>query len=192
MINLLPPSAKKELRAARLNVTLRRYLIATIFFGTLAISTFVGGFYLANDEKQAAIKAKEAADKSLAQYDDINKKGSTFFNNLTIGSSIIKSDLSFYSLILDIAKVVPRGVIMNNLSIGSASLDTPISINAKATSYDTGINFKNSLENSDLFESVKLVNINLSESDGEGASAKYRYNVQITATFSKGNTKGGS
>ena len=54
MINLLSPSQKEQIRAARLNVQLRKYLLLSSFVTVAVLAVYGVGFYLViNDKEQA-------------------------------------------------------------------------------------------------------------------------------------------
>lgn len=190
MINLLPPQTKKDLKTAKQNVIIRNYLIATILIGILILLTFGVSFRLVRNQVAAARDSQSRSNESIKELEDTKKAGSEFISNVTLAKQILNSDLSFYNLIIDIAAVVPKGVIMSNLAVGANALTAPLAISARATNYDTAIKFKNSLDSSDIFEDVKITSLTSDEPSAEDPiAAKYRVTVSLTAKFTGVQTK---
>ena len=76
MINLLPPQEKKQIRAGRVNIILRRYCIISLVFAGLLFLT-IGGFYLfLENSKTAAQNNINEGNAKLAQHQWIYKRPS--------------------------------------------------------------------------------------------------------------------
>lgn len=183
MINLVAPDEKKQLRAARHNHTLANYL--TIFF--LSVLVLVGvfgvGFYITLAETEAAVAQKAQNDQSAQTFANTRKAADDFAKDLLVAKTILESDVRFSQLISDIAAVIPSGVILSNLTFTSQAGDAPLTINAKAKSYDGTITLKNSLETSPIFENVQI--ISATTSAGQDAEADdYPINISVSVQFS--------
>ncbi len=187
MINLLAPEMKRQIRAARINVTLRNYCIMLGFTALLLIEIFGIGTWLTMQERTAAEAKKAQSQQLVAQYSETKKTAEDFASDLKQAKTILGSQLSFYDLITKITAVVPGGVILNNLAIGTSSLTAPINISAKARNYDDAVRLKNNLADSPIFENVNLVNASSTPLDAvrDPIGARYPITITISATFSK-------
>ncbi len=189
MINLLPPDTKKQFRAARMNVVLRNYCFLIIFTALLLGAVFALGFWADATDAQLASASKNENTSSAEAYAATRKQAEDFAKDLGIAKTILASNVSFSQLILDISSVVPSGVILNNLSLGTSSQNTPIDIIGRAVSADAAIALKNSLDASPIFENVNIVNINQTDlstvADPDPLLARYPFVVSLKAQFTK-------
>jgi Tfp pilus assembly protein PilN len=189
MINLLPPETKKQIRAARMNVILVNYCVLIIFTAVVLATVFVLGFWANASDEQLANDAKATSNSSAAAYSDTRKQADSFAKDLATAKTILASDVSFSQLILDISSVVPSGVILNNLSLGTSSQNTPIDISGRAVSADAAIALKNSLDASPIFENVNIVNVSQTDlstvADVDPLFLRYPFTVNLKAQFTK-------
>lgn len=184
MINLLAPENKRQIRAARVNVVLLRHCVLLGFTALMVPVIFGAGMWLTMQERAAAESRKQENSQAAAAYADTRALAESFASDLKQAKTILSSDLSFYTLLTQIAAVVPQGVILSNLSVGTASLEAPITISARATSYEAAVNLKNSLSQSPIFSAVNLSNV--SNSGGsDDLSGRYPVDATLSATFSK-------
>ena len=196
MINLLPPEAKKQIRAARFNVVLRNYIVMLTITGVLLAATFGIGFWVTINDKSLAETNKASSQAAAAEYQETRKAAEDFAKNLNTAQAILATNVSFSKLITDIATNVPSGVILSNLSLGgsTAAQNTPVEINAKARSYNDAVRLKDSLEASPIFENVRLTNITdippAQGGQGDPTAQRYPVNVTLNVQFTK--NSGGS
>jgi Tfp pilus assembly protein PilN len=194
MINLLPPETKRQIRAARMNVTLYRYCMLLVATALFLGFVFAVGFWANMNEKQLADNAKQESQSAATEYAKTKAAAEEFAKNLATAKTILGSDTSFSDLILNIAAVVPAGVILNNLTLGStlpnAKADAPIDISGRAMSYERAVNLKNSLENSPIFENVNIANISQGDTSATSSALaqKYPFTVSLKAQFTKKTT----
>ena len=196
MINLLPPEAKKQIRAARFNVVLRNYIVMLTITGVLLAATFAIGFWVTINDKSLAETNKASSQAAAAEYQETRKAAEDFAKNLNTAQAILATNVSFSKLITDIATNVPSGVILSNLSLGgsTAAQNTPVEINAKARSYNDAVRLKDSLEASPIFENVRLTNITDTPpaQGGQGDPTAQRYPVNVTLNVQFTKNSGGS
>jgi Tfp pilus assembly protein PilN len=191
MINLLSPETKKQMRAARMNVTLKRYCYLILCTALVLGGVFAIGF-LANQTELDLAKTAQAENKSATQaYAKTRTAAEDFAKNLSTAKTILGNNVSFSDLIVNIAGVVPGGVVFNNLTLGttSATPNAPIDISGRSTSYAGAIDLKNSLEKSPIFENVNIVSVNQSDTSTPGGVSplvqKYPFAISLKAQFTK-------
>lgn len=192
MINLLPPETKKQIRAARMNVILVNYCLLITVTAVLLAAVFAIGFWADINDEQLAKNAKESSTSAAAAYAATRKQAEDFAKDLATAKIILSGNVSFSQLILDISSVVPSGVILNNLSLGTSSQNVPIDISGHARSADAAIALKNSLDASPIFENVNIVNISQTDlatiPDPDPLLLKYPFVVTLKAQFTKKTT----
>lgn len=183
MINLLPPETKRQLRAARANVLLFRYtVLLAVSVGFLAIGT-ISVYFVMGAIKNNAENTITDNHSQISNYTAVQAEANEFRSNLSTAKSILDNEIIYSDTVLDIARIIPSGVVLSNLSLNAESFGSPMVINASAKSYDRAIALKTSLEQSGMFSDVQFSTI--SGSTGEGGSSSYPYSVTINATLNK-------
>jgi Tfp pilus assembly protein PilN len=160
MINLISPEQKRDIRAARANVTLMRYSLMLLAMGLLVGLIYALGFWLVNMEKNAVEAKRESQAEQIRAYAVVEKEATTFRNNLKIAKNILSKETSYSKFLTTLAGDLPSGAVLTSLSIGSATQKSPkpLLIDARTNSYAKVLELKTRLEQSSLFENVSLVN----------------------------------
>lgn len=181
MINLLPEQNKRQLAAARTNTILGNYFLLVTLALVLLAGVFGYGLIATLEQKAAADIQKTEADQAATQYAATRALAGDFNKDLQTAKTILGSDVSFSTVITNIAEHIPAGVILSDLSLDAATQQTaPITINARAKSYDLAVELKNKLEASDTFENVSLVSATKGVDGGT-----YGVVVSVSAQFTK-------
>jgi len=179
MINLLPSEHRKQLQAARSNTLLLRYnflLGGAVVF--LLLATAVVYIYL-NNAKASAEQLITDSKNRVGEYASVQQQAEDFRNSLSAAKQVLDQDVSYTKVILEIAKLLPSGVVMDTLSLDATTFGTPTTFAAKARDYNTALALKDSLESSDLFSNVYFASIS-----GDGES-DYPINVSLNVTIKK-------
>ena len=174
MINLLPPETKTQISAARANRLLLRYnlllLIAVVF-----MLAAIGLVYIYLGSAKASAESTIAENISRAgDYGSVESDANHFRQQLTNVKQILDNDTKYTKVALEIAAVLPSGVILETLNLDSATFGTPTTLTAKVTDYTTVLKLKESLQQSTIFSDASIQSIS-DDSDG---------NYPLTATFS--------
>lgn len=185
MVNLLPPETKRQLRAARTNVILYRYCLLILATAVLLGGVFAVGFWSDINDRRIADQSKAETQAASVPYAKTKAAAEAFASDLTAARTILGSNTSFSKLVFDIAAIVPPGVVLNNLTLGTtAKADTPIDISGRASSYAAAVMLKNSLETSPIFEKVNIVNVSQTDVSGPNVSdlaKRYPFAVSLKA-----------
>lgn len=188
MINLVSPAKKQQLKAARTNTILANYYVMFVLGVVLLAVVFGIAFYYTFSEIDAAKQQKSQNDLDSQQYADVKKRAAEFEADLAVDKTILASDIRFSQLITDFAAIIPSGVVLNDLTFSAADQgqNKPLNINASSKTYDDAVRLKNSLEESELFQDVKIVSVTTKSSETSGA---YPIAVNISAVFNQEATK---
>jgi Tfp pilus assembly protein PilN len=184
MINLLPPADKRQIRAGRSNTLLLRYnvlLLAAV--GFLMATIGIVYVYLGNTKLGAEQAIKESQAK-VADYADTETKANEFKNNLTIAKQILSKETIYSKVILDIAALVPKGVILDDLNLDAKTFGTQTTLNAHAKTINDAIALKTSFQNSPLFSNVNFQSI-ATEEAGSGYPIRVDLNITINKDVPK-------
>jgi Tfp pilus assembly protein PilN len=183
MINMLPPNTKKELRAARTNVTLLKYLFVLILAVAFLGSATYGVHIYFND---AAAKAEELiklqSTNTANQSQPIELEAQVLRNNLLNAKNILDSGINYSDILLAIAKQLPDGVIIKEISLNSENLNQPIQLNIFATSTEAALKTESSFgERPEIFSSISLQSLSSSTS----SDPQYPVSAAITFTINR-------
>lgn len=182
MINLLPDTEKRELRAARTNSLLIRYnvaLVASILFLGLALTIVY--YYLAMAKGNAEITISENKAKA-ANYAAVESEAQLFRNNLATAQQILDKEVSYSKVMLAIANVMPSGTVLDKLGLNSNDFGKPTTLVAQAKSYDAALSLKDSFQKSPLFTDVHFKSITASPAS---QSSEYAFTVNLEVTIKK-------
>ncbi len=179
MINLLPPEIKRETNAARANRLLVRYdilLVGSIVFisGAILLVYIYLGSTKAIAEQTVADNIAKAGD-----YGSVEAEATAFKQDLTNARQILDSDATYTKVILEIASVLPSGVVLDTLSLDSQTFGTPTTLAANVRDYSTVLRLKDSLQGSSIFSDVSIQTIS------DSGSGDYPLNATFSVTIRK-------
>lgn len=192
MINLLNPTDIRELKAARVNVRLRRSLIVTI--ATLGVigGIYTFSFYSANAAFKEAVAKSKATEENLKDYETVKATAKTYQANLDIAKKIMGGEVTFSTFITELASALPPNTVLQNLNFSTKSIGSvngkPITtqLTARAKGYSDVIALKTNLEKkTGLFSEVRISSTSLTTtSTTEDVIAKnYPYTVVLNVTI---------
>lgn len=185
MINLLPDTHKSEIRAARTNVLLVRY-IAILVAAIAVLSGIIIAAYVVLDAKETLAQEQvEANNTKTAPYEPIRAEADALRTNLSDAKAILDQKISYSKLIYEIANSIPDGVIIETLELDPSSFGSAMTINASAKSFESASQLKDKLaSNSTVFSDVKLLTL---ESGATGSSGgDYPVKVNVSVIINKG------
>ncbi|MEO5691413.1 MAG: hypothetical protein ABIQ64_04455 [Candidatus Saccharimonadales bacterium] len=189
MINLLSTESKKELKAARRNVVLRKYVFTTLFLVLVIAGSYAVGYGImysqeSNYKRQIAEYAPQKA-----TYSDTLKQATEYNKNLSIAKSILGNELSYSSFTTLLAQTMPKQVVLVGLNIATKDLAKPVEFFFGAKSYSDVLATKESLEKSPYFSEVQIRSTNKLPQ----GTYPYQFTVILTfdrAAFSKAHKEG--
>lgn len=181
MINLLPPEEKKQLHAARSNTLLIRYnILLGVIVAFMGIAVAITYVFLNSTQQsaQATISQNEA---KASQYDSVKTQAAQFRQHLATAKQILDNEVTYSKVILEIAQLIPSGVILQNLALDSQTFGTETTLIAQAKTYDDAIALKDSFSKSTLFTNVHFQSITSAGSSG----GQYPITVNLNITIQK-------
>jgi Tfp pilus assembly protein PilN len=180
MINLLPFEEKRQLRAARGNTLLIRYnffLLGVVAFLGLAIGfTYV---YLSNTKTAAKNTTSENAAK-VSDYASIEAQAQQFRDNLSTAKTILGNEVVYTKVIIEIAQLLPPGVVLDSLNLDAKTFGTQTTLAAKAKDYPSALALKESFQKSPLFTNVHFLSIS-----SDPTNSAYPFTVSLNIIITK-------
>lgn len=179
MINLLPPEVKRQTAAARANLLLLRYIV--LLLGAIGFMlAAIGLVYVYLGSAKAT--AEEAIASNIAKaggFGSVETDANAFKQNLSNAKQILDSDVTYTKVILEIANVLPPGVVLGTLNLDSQTFGTPTTLTANVRNYPTVLRLKDSLQASTIFSNVSIQTIN------DGGSGDYPLTASFSVTIRK-------
>lgn len=182
MINLMPDEAKVELRAARTNVLLIRY-ISVIFLAFVFLVFVLGGsYYLLMQTKDSAQKLIEANDTKASVYSSTQKQIDTLSSQLSGAKTILNQEVLYSKVLVNLGQQMPSGTLIDQLTLNDSSFtNTSVSMKIYAKSTNAAVSLRDRFQKSPYFKDVNFQNITESSQDVAG----YPVTANLTFTLTR-------
>lgn len=181
MINLLPDNEKREIRAARTNVLLLRYNFLLVVVAALLLAG-CGIVYAALSAGKATAEETNRSNISRAsEFASTKKQADEYRQNLETAKKILNNEVIYTDLAFSITKLLPAGVVLDNLTLSSSDFGTQTTLSAHGKDYDAATAMKAAFEASNLFSDVHFQTITLGDTAGTG----YPIGITINVTINK-------
>lgn len=181
MINLLPDTYKKELRAARMNVSLLRYnllAVGAVVLMLVAWGTISGILTLTkiNAEDTSARNNKQAN-----EYASTRTQAEEYRTNLATAKQILANQVDYTDVIMGITKLLPAGVVLDSINLSDKDFGNQTVIAARAKDYTSVSKLKENFEKSNLFTNVFFQAVTTAATDKDD----YGLTVSISVKLNK-------
>mgnify|MGYP003606722857 CR=1 FL=1 len=185
MINLLPDDTKRDIKAARMNVTLLRYNFFTLF-AIIILAAFCFMFYILLRATQSNAETTSNDNNiKAAAYSDVRKEAEDYRNNLAIASKVIDKGADYTSTIFAITELLPEGVILDGINLNATDFGQQTAFSAHAKNYTQASKLKENFQSSKLFSNVYFQNLSEGSASGSTAGSNYPITITISAKLNK-------
>lgn len=174
----MPDEAKKELRAARVNVLLIRYM-GVIFaaFAFLVLILF-GSYFLLDQTKISSQKLIDANDTKAEVYSSTKEQINSLSTQLAEAKGILDQEVLYSKVLVNIGQQMTPGTIIDKVSLDSASFSgTPLTLTVYAKTTDDAVALRERFQSSPFFSNVNFQTIS------DSASNITDYPVSATMTL---------
>jgi len=193
VINLLPADTQRNHRAARLNLKLRTYVFILLLALVAILGIYGGGYYLTLQERAVAESELQAHQQDTAKYASVRQEAKTFADNLRTAKSILSQETLYSDLLVQIAQTLPSNAVLTTLTLDTTSFQAkPVVISGRVKTETDALILKSKLEESPLFEDVRLTNVSTAATSGTAGSIanEFPVSVSLSAKMSKKPTSG--
>ena len=141
MINLLPKAYKADIRAARTNVILIRYITIIFFAFLFLILILAGSMFLLSMTKRSSELLIEANAAEAAQYSETSNEINRLKSSLTTSKAILDEQISYTKVLNAVAAAMPAGTIIGSLKINDESFNgsTPTTLQVYAKTNEAAV-----------------------------------------------------
>lgn len=185
MINLLPPDLKEQIKYAKFNRIVVKYVQMTVLVGVVLGVILAGAFYFLNLESTAAAANVASKEQTISQYKgSILPTAQDASNRINAISYVQQTQTHFSKLISDLANVMPQGVSLNTIALtGNSSV--PVTISIYAQTYDEILALRNALLTSPRIAACDIDNISSMNPSQYG----YSFQASLVLAFNPGQAK---
>lgn len=186
MINLLPDDTKKDIRAARANVTLLNYMLI-LGLGVAFLALICAGVYiLLGNMKSDAERLISASESKTSAYSSVEAQASSLRASLSSAKTILDDEVVYTKIITGIAALIPDGVVLDSLMLSPTTFDAPITLQFFAKTTEGALALKDKIQSSPLFSNVSFQALS---STSTGQSSDYPVSATLSLTINKSATQ---
>lgn len=181
MINLLPNETKTQLKAARINTLLVKFLLILIVGGA-----FVGGAILYSNMNSNSNDAT-SQNSINEQYRQYNEQATGIDSKIAEAKSVLSSRINFSEIMLAITESLPDSVALDSISLNTSNVNgsTSVEFNAHgskkfvSTSMDSDPGFESKYPT--MFSDYRLIS---SQKNAKYGTTNIKFSLIIN--YSKG------
>lgn len=178
MINLLPTDKKAQIRAARTNVVLVRYIFIILFALAFILGTMYVAYRVLTLTKTSSEQTIASNDLKAGAYNETKTQVDTLNASLGEAKTLLDQEIRFSKVLTNIAKLAPQGTVLDRLTLDAESFGiNPVTTKVYGKTAADISQLKSNFEQSPLLTGVTIQPI---VEAGEGTEA---YPVSSTITF---------
>lgn len=181
MINLLSNERKDDIRAARANVILLRYIGIML----LAIVFIIGIFYVSYSVLRTTMESNEAIissnDIKADVYSETRQEVEALSAKLNEAKSILNQEVRYSQLLPKIGQLMPAGTVLGTLELNDSSFaGVPVDLIAYAKSTNEASTLQSQFQGSPLFSQVVIKG-----TEESGGLEDYPVKISLSVVFNK-------
>jgi len=182
MINLMPDSAKVEIRAARVNVVLLRYIIIILVAFTFLVLLLGGSYVVLTQTKASAQQIIDANDTKAAVFSSTKTQVESLSAGLAETKTLLDQEVLYSNVLINIGQQLPEGTVVEKITLDEGSFTgTPVAMKVYAKTTEATVALREKFQSSPLFSNVNFESV----SDTSGGITGYPVSVSLTLTLNK-------
>lgn len=164
MINLLSPEERKQIKAARANSILMRYVVMSLIVVVIIVVELISSYFMLVFNQSASRETINDNQSKSSAFSSIKSDAEKYRSNLRVAKYILDTQAPYTDILNAIAKRLPNGASLTGISIDPTTFGTAsVQIQTHVSSYAQAIEVKNSLQETSInkvkvFDSVSLSN----------------------------------
>lgn len=187
MINLLPPDSARQLRAARHNSILIRYVIgAGIVLGVIVL-VYATAFALFKATETTNVTSSEENQQKINAYSEEAKAAKEYRDNLQRAKTILDNEVSYTTALSRIATSLPEGTVVSSLVLTPDTIGAPTTLTVEAKTQEAALAVKNEFEKNKIANNISISSLSRASSGGESgegsAPSEYPYQINLNLTL---------
>lgn len=185
MINLLADERKDQLRAARVNVILSRYIAIIVMAVVFVLAVLYFSYTVLQNTKTNADSIVQSNDVKATVYSGAQSQLDSLSSKLTQAKSVLNQDVSYSHILTNLGQLMPAGTILDSLDLNASSFSgAPVEIKAYAKTSEEAAALPGHLQSSPMFSLVTL-----KSTDSANGTDGYPVSVTLSVVFNKAGIK---
>jgi Tfp pilus assembly protein PilN len=197
MINLLPNDIRQDIKAARMNVILLRYNIVTFAIVLIIIGLCLAFYVFLSVTQSFAVTNNQENQEKVQELNDVKAAADEYRKNLATAKSIFDNSTKYTEVAIAITKLLPSGVVLDQLNITESNFGEPVQFAAHAKSFDHVLKLQSNFQQSELFSEPFIQNLSngaggggegsdsSGSTDSSGSNSAYPVSFTISARLNK-------
>ena len=159
MINLLPPQKLANIRIARANTTLRRYIELLLLALFVIAASILAAYYLLRIQQANVQTVADTNKATIAQLEPVQKQAEQLSETINTIASISSRDVTFSNMLVNIGGLMPDGTVLTGLQVSVEDFSSPLVITAEVDNEAKGAVLLNNIKSSDIFKDAEIQSI---------------------------------
>lgn len=159
MINLLPPARLTNLRIARSNTVLRRYIELTVVGMLVLAAAIAGAYYFLKVQQDNTQKTADINQTKIVGLESVQKQAEQLSLTINTIAGLMSQNVKFSDTLVEIGGRMPEGSVLTGLQFSIEDFKSPLVISAKVDSESKAAVLRNNLASSKLFSKAEIQNI---------------------------------
>jgi Tfp pilus assembly protein PilN len=182
MINLLPTEKKAEIKAARTNLILVRYITILLFSTIFILAAMYFTYSVLAMTKTSSEQVIASNDLQADVYSSTKSQVDALSASLAQTKLLLNQEVRYSKVFINIAQLMPPGTVFGKLALDTNSIGgTPITTKIYAKTSADVVTLRQNFEQSPMFSGVNFQSITESGSNITG----YPVSADITFTLTK-------
>ena len=197
MINLLPPERNLNMRVARNNTILRRYLELVVVSLVVIAAAVAGAYYFLYSQQQSIEKTVAINQDKVKALEPVQKQAEQLSVTINTIAGLMSKNVKFSDMLTQIGGIMPEGSVLTGLQFSLENLSSPLIVSAQVENEERAAVLRNNLASSPLFKDAEIITITEIKSDDTADSTvttpaapqvenPYKYTTTINAYFKDG------
>ena len=178
MINLLPRDQQREIRAARTNTLLLRYLILLISAVVFLLGALGVTYFSLTASARQADSIREQNERAAVEYQETQIAATALRSELSSAKSLFESEIRYSKVLLRLSALLPEGSSIDSFSVDNTTFSQPISLSVRVSGEQQARELEQNFQNSPFTTNVSMNNISVNPDDTG-------YTVGLTFVFNR-------
>jgi hypothetical protein len=208
MINLLPPKRVLDIKTARSNTVLRRYVELILLSMALLVVVVIVAYYFFDIQKNNTKHTVDINQEKIAKLEPVQSQAQQLSATVNTISGLLSRNVKFSDMLTQIGGLMPSGSVLTGLQFSIEDVESPLVISAQVDNEQKAAVLRNNIASSKLFDKAEIKSISqieekattqtttptttdktvptLTHSTPTTTSNPYKFTTVINAYFKKG------
>lgn len=184
MINLLPQDQQREIRAARSNTLLLRYLILLVGALFFLVGALIVTYISLSSTAQQADAAKVKNEQAAVGFSETQRAATTLRSQLSAAKTLFDNEIRYSKVLLRLSALLPEGAAIKSFTIDDLSFAQPVTLNVLVKGENEARKLQDNFNSSPYVTNVSMGRV--STDTGQGS---YPYTIELLFTFNRSITQ---